>query len=265
MTPVLLDQKSILKSGISIVLVMAVVFVSGYYVGYQKAESGKGVDLNKTMVLALPKPAHADVAEFEPFIPQSPLPGSDIDVDSPGKVADGIDIEHQADAKLTQAETKIAAVIDQATNAIETPASVDNQRGHNRQQLQLASLTTAAAVSDTVDQNPVISDTHNNRQPVTSVESRRAAIIPNSASAEDARYTIQVGVFSDEGNAMRRKTELESRQLSAYINAYKNKRDQPRFNVRFGYFKDKSSAVAALTRFEQDMSGSGYVTRLRRN
>jgi len=75
MTPVLLDQKSILKSGISIVLVMAVVFVSGYYVGYQKAESGKGVDLNKTMVLALPKPAHAEVAKFEPFIPEAQLPG----------------------------------------------------------------------------------------------------------------------------------------------------------------------------------------------
>jgi cell division septation protein DedD len=265
MTPVLLDQKSILKTGISIILVMAVVFVSGYYVGYQKAESGKGVDLNKTMVLALPKPAHADVAEFEPFVPQLQLRGADIDVDSPELVADAIDIEHHADAQVSQAETQIAAVIDQTTNAIEKPVSVDNQHGHNRQQLQLASLTTVIDERNTLDQALVISDTNNNQQRVDSVESQRAAVISNTASAEDARYTIQVGVFSDAENAMRRKTELESRQLTAYINTYKNKRDQPRFNVRFGYFKDKSSAVAALTRFEQDMSGSGYVTRLRRN
>jgi cell division septation protein DedD len=265
MTPVLLDQKSIFKTGISIILVMAVVFVSGYYAGYQKAESGKGVDFNKPMVLALPKPAHAEVAQFEPFIPEAQLPGADIDVDSPDTVADGVDIEYHADAQVNQAETQIAAVIDQTTNAIEAPVRVDNQAGKKEQQLQLASLTTVIDQGRAVEEGQVISNTENIQQSTDSGEPRRAAVISNSASAEDARYTIQVGVFSDEANAMRKKTELESWYLTAYINPYKNKRGQPRFNVRFGYFKDKSSAVAALTRFEQDMSGSGYVTRLRRN
>ena len=54
MKPVLLDQKSIFKTGIMISLTMLVVFFSGYYIGHQKADSGKGMGLNKTMALALP-------------------------------------------------------------------------------------------------------------------------------------------------------------------------------------------------------------------
>ena len=265
MTPVLLDQKSIFKTGITITLVMAVVFVSGYYVGYQKAGSGKGMDLKKTMVLALPKPAHAEISAFEPFIPPTQLPGADIDVDSPETVAAVADIHDHTGAQVTQAERQIDAVIDQAANAIEATASVDRQGQQNRKTLQLASLATVVEERSAPVQGSAISDTDNVQQPVDSAEPGKTSVISNSASAEEARYTIQVGVFSDAENAMRKKTELESRQLTAYINAYKNKRDQPRFNVRFGYFKDKSSAVAALTRYEQDMSGSGYVTRLRRN
>lgn len=272
MTPVLLDQKSIFRASITIVLAMAVVFVSGYYTGYQKAESGKGVDLNKTMVLALPKPAHADVSEFEPFTPQAQIPGADIDVDSPEAAADVIDDEEHTATQANKAETKVAAVIKQTTNAIEMPAPVGNQRGHNKQRLQLALLATASAERNTAKAASVIEFTDKEHQhaddsqpPAVSIESNGQARIIDSASADDARYTIQVGVFADAENAMRRKVELESQQLTAYINEYKNKRDELRFNVRFGYFKDKSSAVSALTRFEQNLSGSGYITRIRQN
>jgi hypothetical protein len=72
-------------------------------------------------------------------------------------------------------------------------------------------------------------------------------------------------VFADSQNAMRRMSELESQHLSAYTDGYTNKRNELRFNVRFGYFKDKSSALAALNSFEQNMSGSGYIASIRRN
>jgi hypothetical protein len=73
-----------------------------------------------------------------------------------------------------------------------------------------------------------------------------------------------VGVFADEDNALRRLSELEALQLSAYVNEYANKREEVRYTVRFGYFKNKSSALAALDVFEQNLSGSGYVARIRR-
>ena len=69
---------------------------------------------------------------------------------------------------------------------------------------------------------------------------------------------------TEQDNALRRLSELESLQLSAYVNEHTNKREEIRYTVRFGYFKNKSSALAALDVFEQNLSGSGYVARIRR-
>lgn len=236
MTPVLLDQKGIFKAGTIVALVITVVFVSGYYIGYQRAESGKGVDLNRTMVLALPKPAHADESNYEPLTPKVQMPGSDIDVDSP--------------------EIPVATVIEQTTDAIEAPVNGDSRADSN-------GLELAAVTEDSVDSAGIVA----HGGPTSSDTTKQAgqSALADTASAEEARYTIQVGVFADSENAMRRQAELESRQLTAYIKEYRNKQDQARFNVRFGYFKDKSSANAALNSFEQRLSGSGYVTRIRRN
>ena len=272
MKPVLLDQKSIFRAGITISLSMLVVFFSGYYIGQQKADSGKGMGLNKTMALALPGPAHADTAEFEPHIPQAQMPGAYIDVDSAEETAAGINSKEQADTQVHSAGAEIETVIIETTSKIEKPAVSDVSAVQVDQQLHLASLAitpdifktgNTADVTNVTHDNPII-DGHDQRRS-GSFESGSQAETMDTANAEDARYTIQVGVFADSENAMRKKSELESQKLSAYIDEYTNKRDELRFNVRFGYFKDKSSAVTALSIFQQNASGSGYVSRIRRN
>lgn len=256
MAPVLLDQRSLLKAGITLTLAMCVVFFSGYYVGFHKAVTGNSMAFNKTMALALPKPAHAETAEYEPYTPEQQLPGAYIDVDSPdpavSDTAGNTRTEDQADNTAGDVES----VIEQTTSHIEEAAVSDAVTMHMDHQLQLASLPL-----DSEDAAIVTADVKS----AASADSENNPAVPQTNRAEDARYTIQVGVFADAENALRRKTELQSQQLEAYISEYKNKRDEPRFNVRFGYFKHKSSAVEALSRFEQDMSGSGYVTRIRDN
>lgn len=275
MTPVLLDQNSLLKAGITAIMVVAGVFVSGYTIGYRSAESGKGVDLNKTMVLALPKPAHADLSAFEPLTPQVQIPGAEIDVDRPELAVDST--EQSPAIAVNQAEQQFAAVIAETTRAIEVSALTDAPadqalRGDSQQHRRRRSDAITASGFDASHDNgkggPGVRQTqHADATPAAAKSSATGTGlgIVDTASADQARYTIQVGVFSNTDNATRKKTELETRQLSAYINEYRNKSDQARFNVRFGYFKDKSSATAALSRFEQDMSGSGYVTRIRRH
>ena len=270
MTPVLLDQKSIFKAGIYLALVIAVVFISGYYTGYQRADSGQGVDLNKTMVLALPKPAHADVSEFEPFIPQAQIPGADIDVDSPENAADAVGDQEREVMQANEADSRVATAIQQTTNAIETPVITENRGVQNEKHLKPATSPVATASTENASALAAIgtaeSHPHNaisGQSSADNVEPAGQAVIIDSASAHDARYTIQVGVFADADNAMRREAELQDQQLTAYVNEYRNKLDQPRYNVRFGFFKDKSSALAALAYFEQNLSGSGYVTRIR--
>ena len=270
MTPVLLDQKSIFKAGIYLTLVIAVVFISGYYTGFQRADSGQGVDLNKTMVLALPKPAHADVSEFEPFVPQMQMPGADIDVDSPENTTDAVGDQEREVKRANEAGSRVATAIQQTTNAIETPVNTENRAAQNEKHLKPDSSPVAIARVENASAIATIGTAESDPQNAVSgqssadnVEPIGQAVIIDNASAQDARYTIQVGVFADADNATRRKTELQDQQLTAYVNEYRNKLDQPRYNVRFGFFKDKSSALTALTHFEQNLSGSGYVTRIR--
>jgi len=272
MTPVLLDQRSIFRAGISLSIGMLVIFFTGYYIGHQKADSGKSLGLNKTIALALPSPAHADTTGYDPLIPKAQIPGANIDVDSPeDKAADSVS-EAQTVTHMHQAEAEVEAVIKETTDKIEKPAASDRSAGQGDGQLQLASLAITPGVFKIGSEAGVIDQARDKQvnagdeqQFNDNIESGGNTEITDTASAADARYTIQVGVFADSENAIRRMSELESNNLSSYTDGYTNKRDQLRFNVRFGYFKDKSSAVAALNSFQQNMSGSGYVARIRRN
>ena len=249
MKPVLLDQHSILRAGMAISLGMLVVFCSGYYVGQQKAVPGTGLGLNKTIALALPRPAHADTTEYEPLIPQADSPGATIDVDSPEDTVVGAEALEQTNTQMHKAEAKVEAVIQETTNIIENSAASDSSTGPESQQLQLASLAMTTDVfqldseaGDIEAAEDTQLSTVDEQQFNTSIGSGDQSEIIDTASVDDARYTIQVGVYADSENAIRRMSDLEALQLSAYINDYTNKSDETRFNVRFGYFKDKSSA-----------------------
>ena len=270
MTPILLDQTSIFRTGVAVSLAMLVVFSGGYYMGIQKAAPGSSLELNQTIALALPGPAHADTTEYEPHVPRAQMPGAYIDVDSPDEIPADISSAQQAVTQAHSAGADVENVINETTNTIETSAVNDVAAVQGQQQLASLAISTDAAtrheVTDVInktDDQPV--NTGGNQQPRESGDSGVAAEIIDTANAEDARYTIQVGAFADSQNAIRRMSELESLNLSAYTDGYRNKHNEFRFNVRFGYFKDKSSALAALSRFEQNLSGSGYVARIRRN
>lgn len=267
MTPVLLDQRTLFKSGVTVSIGMLAVFFCGYFIGQQRPVTGNGMELNQTIALALPRPAHADTAEYGPRLPRDQAPGADIDVDSPDDTAAAGGAAETAVSSYN--EYGVDAAIKQTTDSIETPAA-EHSAEQGTEPMQLASLASAPIVFDAgvevggaveTDQNL---STGTTEQPaVDGTSPNNTSAIVDTAGAEDARYTIQVGVFADADNAARRISELESLQLSAYLNEYTNKREEARFNVRFGYFNNKSSALAALGIFENDLSGSGFVTRIR--
>jgi len=263
MTPLLLDQRSIFKAGITISLALSAVFISGYYLGLQNSGLGEGLGLNKTIALALPRPAHADTGEYAPQVPQALLPGATIDVDSP-------------DATLATQQQEPGKTVDRQvgrpTGFIGNADAGQGSAPKHDEQLQLASLAIPLDALNTgiepiiTEQQPEIQAREGDEQPSSDLATAAAqSLIIDTASAEDARYTIQVGVFSASENAIRRMSELESQSLSAYTQGYANKRNQLRFNVRFGYFNNKASAAAALNLFEKDLAGSGYITRIRRD
>ncbi len=205
-------------------------------------------------------------------IPQGQMPGAYIDVDSPDETTAGVNNEQQAVRQAHKAGADVENVINETTSTIETSAVSEVAAVQHHQQLQLASLSITSDVSSKGDGTDVIHEandqtvnTDDNQQLSKVLEPGAEVGIIDTATAEDARYTIQVGAFADSQNALRRMSELESLNLSAYTDGYRNSQNELRFNVRFGYFNNKSSALAALNSFEQNMSGSGYIARIRRN
>lgn len=85
--------------------------------------------------------------------------------------------------------------------------------------------------------------------------------IAGDANAATARYSLQVGMYKNVDNADAKMAELLNLDLNTYINEYKNKNDEVRYNVRFGYFSSFSSAVVALEMYQQNYNGSAYVAR----
>jgi cell division septation protein DedD len=264
MKPLLLDQRSILKAGMTLVFSMFLVFCTGFYIGTQHPGFTREAGLNTTIALALPSPAHADTAELELQLPPSQSPGADIDVDSP-------DVDGNAQHNEVPAAVQPGLTVSQLEAGLPGEAAADDDKAQQqRSQLKLASLTVPAALFSPDDQAAIIEQQRGERAAVGDAPASlsrpdpgRFPAIVDTATVDDARYTIQVGVFADSDNAVRRVEELETLHLSAYTQGYANKRNQLRFNVRFGYFRDKASAVAALNRFEKDLSGTGYITRIR--
>ena len=260
MAPLLLDHRSMFRAGLYIGLCGILIFFGGYYTGYQKAAQNGDIAMSRTMALALPGVALADTSEFEPQVPVSIAPGADIDVDSPDTeiVANSHTLNIDEDtfarvavvanaeepgSKSTGQDTAVTS-LNNVSDAVDKIASDTN----DKPALQLASLKVTPVVIESnhevsTEQNPVI----------------------DTADATTARYTIQVGMYADMGNAERRVSELELQQLSAYIDSYTNKQNKERFNVRFGYFDSMSSAREALAIYEKQFDGSGYIASMRRN
>ena len=73
------------------------------------------------------------------------------------------------------------------------------------------------------------------------------------------KYSIQVGFYGRLDNAEKKVNKLQQENLSAYVSDYVNKNNKIRFNVRFGYFVDKSSANKALKAFNKNHKSDGYL------
>ena len=102
------------------------------------------------------------------------------------------------------------------------------------------------------------------QDPVASEAAPEDSAIVETANVDNARYSIQVGMYSSFDNAAKKVEKLLTDDLNAYIHEYQNQKDEIRYNVRFGYFDTFSSAGTALKVFEHSYAGSGYIAHINR-
>lgn len=235
MSPVLLDHRNLKWIWLSVGLLGFLTFFGGYITGFEKSNNKWMAKLDPVEI-ALPavEASAMDAVAAQP--PEVEEPGAYIDVDSVDDADNGLlTAASDPDAYTGVAETTETKAAIQAS--VKPPVKQASQ--------QVKPEAAPPAETLTVQANEISS-------------------IVEDATQETARYSIQVGMYSNFGNADAKVSQLLNSNLNAYIHEFQNKKDETRYNVRFGYFGSFASAQQALTIYQQDYAESGYIARIER-
>ncbi len=258
MAPLLIDSKDLVKFGLIAVIVTITVFTGGFLIGYHQATN---FYFAGSEVQALPLPgkiANDEAAELQ--LPTVIEAGAEIDVDQPGKAdqlhppvlanktksSNAVQIKSQSGSSVKKSEVKIPVA----------EATKKKMRGK----------TAATVTADNKTQNVVQLSKQDIDSAIVVVNKKvvdktfKAAVF-TAEELQKIKYSIQVGMYGRLINAENMMQMLQAQQLDAYITDYTNKKNEIRYNVRFGYFSDKKSALNKLNTFKNIQKGDGYLVK----
>lgn len=296
MSPVLLEGPDIFKFGLVFSIFGAAIFSTGFMLGYDKAESGLSASKQRE---ALPLPGTSEVAAsaLEPRIPDVIAVGADIDVDQPdpesqaatestGKNAgkdtgdnaavnageDTVDSIGKSLARKEDSDRDESSRNEQlqVTGKAISPEQVESTE-ISRQTLAQLGAGEAARPEHAGAEQPAVgmaepnsrsgSDSGSNPGSGSHHGKANIAVMPPVAEMAKARYTIQVGMYGNIINADNMVSLLQAQNMQAYLSEYYNRKNELRYNVRFGFFANKREALAALEQYKSEHNGDGYLLR----
>lgn len=246
MTPILIEKRAIFKLSGVLSFVSFALFFSGYLFGFHKAES-YSVATAETLQLELPDKILVAETGYEQYQPAEVEPGIDRDVDVPdSSTAELLDME----GVVPSASIEKKDVISVVTDKTDRDTQATNEVAHD--------VPPLSATDEIQHQTIAVGG------PVPSAEEDALTPLADNADETTAKYTIQVGLFSNEDNAERRVEDLLANRLSAYSTEYTTRNKSTRYNVRFGYYADYSAAKLALNTYKDVIASDGYIIKLKR-
>lgn len=253
MSPVLIDQRRLLILIIAILCALVVTFYSGYFAGIRHAYAIRPHAVERAelqLPAAAPEPVRSEAVK-----PAVVAPGANIDVDVP-------------DARPAAAKPKTTAHKPPAQKVVAKTKPAAEQKTVVKQKLALTKKpavkqkTTAEQNGEaTAETGTAASESEPEAKPATTEGA--ASQIVDDASRDDARYSIQIGIYGSQNNASKQVDSLIAQHLSGYYQTYQNQDDEARYRVRFGYFASYTSASRALELWNKTHSDSrSYIVRL---
>jgi cell division septation protein DedD len=284
MALVLLDSRRLVVLVFSFTCALGASFTMGYVAGNRSVQASLP-DAVAQQKLAFAMIDNAPMSTIESVPTTAHAAGADSDVDRADNAV-SVELESAAGVQMLvsagpivapqddTAPARSASIKPELIDTAQVPAATTPAKRAATPSATPAAVTTAGvATSKAVagaDSAPARTPEATNHLVAIGgppAESQHVALlkseIVDDASAHDAIYSIQVGIYGNLENAERHVDELSAQKLSAYLDEYRNKNDEPRYNVRFGYFASRASAVTALQRWEQ-RTGTGLVVRLPR-
>ena len=255
MAPLLINGRDLLKLIlVSAVLVIAV-FASGIFVGHQRAATfyQAGIDVHP-----LPLPERNVVADhaLESQQPVDIEAGEFIDVDHPEAAVKSV--TKDSGMPVMMSASQMAAAIQE--DGKDVPAKIIKQHKRSVVSEVVTSIPLKQKSDEKSHKNSVVAK-HDvaSAHPDADNASMVASVRMNDL--DNIKYSIQVGMYGRLVNAENMMKMLQVEQYEAYITDYKNKKNETRYNVRFGYFQDKKSALTSLEKFKSDNNGDGYLVK----
>ena len=221
MSPILLDNRGILKLGVTAATVVVLVFSSGFLFGYHQANE-QNVRSTASEPLVLPVKNAQLAIDVQQQVPEVVDAGKVIDVDQPEP------------AKASTTKTLLPT---KTSKTQEIDSSIKKISGEVKPSIAAG------------DKNEITLNDAANSAPV----SISGEVLAN------AKYSIQVGMYGRLANAEIMAEKLRLQNLRAYVTDYLNKKNEVRFNVKFGYFPNKKIANTALQEYINIQSGDGYL------
>ena len=238
MAPILIDNRGLIKLGLISLLTVFVVFSAGYFIGYQKATVFYST-ASEIENLELPERNLVDASNIAPQSPESVTAGEDIDVDQPvvTRTADAQDQSNHV-AVIKPAKTTITSLKNSANIDLPSEESIEVEQQASSKSIQ-SSNSSMGDNSNKTKKIDVSSLTNNELNKI--------------------KYSVQVGVYGNLINAENKAKMLQSQQFDAYVADYKNKKNEVRYNVRFGYYTNKKAAILGLKKYKDAEKGDGYL------
>ena len=280
MAPILIDNRGIKKLVLISVLTTVIVFAAGFLSGYQRATTFYAVG-SKIETLSLPVQDALLESDIQPQSPGIVVAGEELDVDQP-------QVELHTNTKVNSiASMKTIELSNDSAVKAKVSLSVDNKKVNNTNETPLSSKRVVSAQASKLSNEIAGEDTgirynsrklsikeevasnKNQNKSVEAVTTKEPTKEPKlvvitaltSDELNNIQYSIQVGMYGRLINAENMMGMLQAQHLDAYVSDYINKKNESRYNVRFGYFVDKKSALTALKLYKNEQKGDGYLVK----
>jgi len=272
MAPILIDHRGLVKIACTSLLTSVFIFVSGFLLGYQRAAVVYHTG-SETASLTLPDQVFSAALDIEPQKPEVIVAGEEIDVDQPqtSDVAKNNTPEINSDSVISEQTLSVKSIEkplpEKSSVTVNKDSDTNTYSGY-----RVNDFTDKAGINNRKDDD--VSEIGNDAQvyghqqhneiaakEISSMQRRTA----NSKVRNKINYSIQVGTFGRFGNAENMVKTLQAQNLDAYVSEHHNKKNKTLYNVRFGYFIDKGTAVAALDEYRNSQRGDGYLVKLSAN
>lgn len=263
---------------IAILCALVMTFYSGYLAGMRHADVIQPDAIERTELqipVAVPEPVRSEAVK-----PAVVAPGANIDVDVPDARPAAV---KPAAAKLKPTEHRLskqekATVASTVSPVHKAPAKIEPAdpqpaKQQIKPEKQKPAVTAKLTIKQetTVDQNSKATAETGTTASESEAEAKLATAegtasqILDDASRDDARYSIQIGIYGSKNNASKQVDSLSAQHLSGYYQTYQNQNDEARYRVRFGYFSSYTSASHALEIWNKNHPDSrSYIVRLLR-